>query len=237
MRTCPTCGTNNDDYAVVCSNCKGFLQNRVPNLDLFDTAWGILHAPTKTFRRIALAEHKNYVIALFCLFGVAVSFSAFWYFKIGEHFDTLLGVIIAALLGGPPLGLALWLLLTGLYWGVAKMFGVPASFRNAYSVLAYSFLPIILTLPIVLPIELLTFGMYLFTSNPSPYVIKPVSFVVLAGFDAVMSIWTIVLVTAGSVVVHRASALRAAGIVGSFLIILALVFYFATKSIPSVLTT
>lgn len=236
MRTCPTCETENDDFAVVCSQCKGYLQNRVPNLDLFETAWGILHAPVKTFRRIALAEHKNYVLVLFGLFGISLSYTAFWYFKIGERFDTLLDVIIWALLAGIPLGLILFPLLTLLYWSVMRVFGVNGSFRNSYSVLAYSFVPVVLTLPLVLPVELLTFGMYLFTSNPSPMVIKPSSFVILAGFDGAMALWTLLLTVIGTVIIHRVSIPRAIGVIGSVLLILATVVFLASRSFTTVLS-
>lgn len=208
MIRCPVCSHENDDFAVTCTHCKGFLQNRVPNLNFFETAWGILESPRKTFRTIALAEHKNYSLVLFSLFGISLSFTLIWYFKLGERFTTLLDLIIAALLVGPGVGLAACILFLALYVLFARLMGGRATVRTSLGVLAYSLTPIVLSLFLVLPIELLTFGMYLFTSNPHPYVLKPVSYVMLVGFDVVVTVWSIVLAVVGGVVTHGLSLVK-----------------------------
>jgi hypothetical protein len=208
MIRCPVCSHENDDFAITCTQCKGFLQNRVPNLNLFETAWGILESPRKTFRTIALAEHKNYSLVLFSLFGVSLSFALIWYFKLGERFTTLLDLIITALLVGPGVGLAACLLILLPFVLFARLMGGKATVRTSLGMLAYSLTPIVLSLFLVLPVELLTFGMYLFTSNPHPYVLKPVSYVMLVGFDVVVTAWSLLLVLLGGMVVHGLSLIR-----------------------------
>jgi hypothetical protein len=208
MIRCPICSTENDDFAITCTHCKGFLQNRVPNLNFFETAWGVLESPRKTFRRIALAEHKNYALVLFSLFGISLTFTLMWYFNLGERFNTLLDLIITALLLGPGVGLVSCLLFLLPYVLFARIMGGKAAVRASLGVLAYALTPIVLSLFLVLPIELLTFGMYFFTSNPHPYVLKPVSYVMLIGFDVVVTVWTIFLVLLGSMVVQGLSFIR-----------------------------
>ncbi|MBI2619998.1 MAG: YIP1 family protein [Ignavibacteriales bacterium] len=205
MLVCPTCAFENDDFSTVCANCKSFLQNRVPNLNLFETAWGVIEAPRTTFRTIVLAEHKNYSFFLFVCFGIALSFTAFWYFKLGELFDTLLDLIPWAFGTGVAVGLVSAVLFSALYHGTARLLGSSMRFRNSFALLAYSLVPIALSLVLVLPIELLTFGMYLFTANPHPWVIKPVSYAMLLGFDTVIAFWSIALAVLGTSVVHRFS--------------------------------
>jgi hypothetical protein len=203
MIKCTVCLTENDDFAVTCTSCKAFLQNRVPNLDLFDIGWKVLESPRQAFRTITLAEHKNYALFLFTLFGVSLSFTGFWYYRLGTQFISLIDLIPAAVGIGVVLGLLASVVITGIYYGFAKILGGTSGFRTSLGVLGYSITPITFSLVLVLPIELMTFGMYLFTSNPSPYTIKPVSYVLLIGFDAIVSTWSIVLAVIGTRVAHR----------------------------------
>jgi hypothetical protein len=202
MTICSVCQFENDDFAVTCKNCKGFLQNRIPNLDLFETVWGVIESPRATFRRIAIAEHKNFALLLFALFGLGLSFTALWHFELGDRFSTLLDLIIFATVSGPGVGILVSLVLTLVYHLLAKVSGGKAAFRTSVGALAYSLTPIVLSVFLILPIELLTFGMYMFTSNPHPYVLKPFSYVLLIGFDSLVTVWSVVLLTIGAAIVH-----------------------------------
>jgi hypothetical protein len=235
MLKCPSCSFDNDDFATVCVQCKGYLQNRVPNLDFFETAWGIIESPKATFRTITLAEHKNYVFLLFVFFGVAVSFTTFWYLELGNLFDSLLFLIPWALGGGVAGGLIISPVLSIFGHTVGRALGSNQKFRNSNALFAYSLVPIALSLFLVLPIELLTFGMYLFTSNPHPYVIKPVSYLLLVGFDVLMTLWTIVLAVTGMTVVYRFSVWKAAGAVLIILFAVLGLYYLAAAQVTTLL--
>ncbi len=231
MITCPVCSLENDEFAVTCGRCKGFLQNRIANLDLFETAWKILESPRVAFRHIALADHKNFSLVLFGIFGISLSFTGAWYFKLGGRFDTLLDLIIQALLAGPVLGLAAGVVIAPTFHFLAKAIGGKAGFRTSFGLLAYSLTPIVLSLVLVLPVELLTFGMFLFTSNPHPFVLKPVSYVMLVGFDALMSFWTIALTVVGGMIAHGLSFLRSMVVVSLTLAVLGGVVVLASQKI------
>lgn len=231
MITCSVCSFENDEFAITCGRCKGFLQNRIPNLDLFETAWKILQSPRVAFRHIALADHKNFSLVLFGLFGISLSFTGLWYFKLGDRFDTLLDLIIQALLAGPLVGLAASVVIAPIFHLFAKAVGGKAGFRTSFALLAYSLTPIVLSLAFVLPIELLTFGMFFFTSNPHPYVLKPLSYVMLVGFDALMSFWTIALTVIGGMIAHGLSFLKSVVVVGLTLAVLSGVFVLASQKL------
>lgn len=213
MIACPVCQVENDDFATTCKACKAFIQNRIPNLDLFHTLWKIIESPRSTFHQIVLAEHKNFSLFLFSLFGISLSFTAFWYFKLGDRFESLFDLLGWAFLTGIGIGLAMAVMLTTVYHLVAKLFGSSTSVRNSFAVLAYSSTPIIASLVFVLPIELLTFGMFLFTSNPHPYTIKPISYVVLIGFDIAVALWSIILLLVGTMVSHKINFLKSVFVV------------------------
>ena len=93
MINCSVCQTENDEFSIVCKKCGGFLQNRVPNLDLFDVLWKIIESPRSAFRTIMLSEHKNYAVFLYSLIGIAITFAGFWQFKLGNRIENILLVI------------------------------------------------------------------------------------------------------------------------------------------------
>lgn len=202
MQKCTVCQTENDPFATVCRECGGFLQNRIPNLNLFETIWGILESPTKTFKVIVMAEHKNFSLLLFTLFGIGVSFSTFWFYQLGNSFSSLPELLVVACLVGIGGGIVIPPIITAVYHHVARIGGRKATYKTGYAILAYSTTPVVLSVFLVLPIELLTFGMYLFTGNPDPYVIKPISYVALLFLDGVMGIWSLWLVLRGTTIAY-----------------------------------
>lgn len=208
MITCSVCHTENDQYSTICEKCGGFLQNRVPNLDLFDMLWKIIENPRNAFRLIILAEHKNYSVFLFALSGIAIMFAEFWYFKFGVRVENILLIIFLAILVGIPFGIALCPIVTSIHWGISKILGNKASFRKSLGITSYSLTPIIISLLFVLPIELLTFGMYFFTFNPPPITIKPISYILLIGLDVALTIWAWILLVIGTKVGNQVSLLK-----------------------------
>ncbi len=203
MIKCTVCFTENDPFETICPQCGSFLQNRIPNLNLFETLWGILESPAKTFPKITLAEHKNFSLFLFSLFGVSVSFTAFWYYQLGNRFSSLPELLLYAFAIGLVGGVVVPPIVALPYHFVARVFGRKATYRTAYSILAYSTTPIVLSLILVLPIELMTFGIYHFTANPHPFVIKPASYIALVSFDALVALWSIWLVVRGTKIAYR----------------------------------
>jgi hypothetical protein len=205
MILCSVCNTENDVYATVCKKCGSFLQNRVPNLDLFDTLWQVIESPRKAFRLIMIAEHKNYAIFLYVLCGISITFSGFSYLRIGDRFDNIFFLIIWALMIGAVMGIALCPIVSSFHWILSLLLGAKASYRTSLGITSYALTPIALSLLLLLPIELLTFGMYLFTFNPHPMTIKPISYIVLYGLNVVILLWSFILLTLGTHVGNQIS--------------------------------
>jgi hypothetical protein len=208
MITCGVCKTENDEFAVICRNCKSYIQNRIPNLDFFETVWKVIESPRGAFHAITLAEHKNYSLLLFALFGVGLSFTGFWYFQLGSRFESILDLLAIACAIGIALGFICAFLFTFLFDFAVRILGGKGNLRNSMGVLAYATTPISLSLALVLPVELLTFGMYLFTSNPNPYTIKPGIYVTLISFDCLMALWALGLSVVGTSVSKQFSLVK-----------------------------
>lgn len=198
MIICSVCQTENDQYSIICRKCGGFLQNRIPNIDLFNTLWKVIENPKSAFRLIMLAEHKNYTLFLYTLCGINIAFTGLWHFKLGEQFENVLSLIFWALLIGVPLGMLLCPIVTSFHWILSKIVGGKASFRTSLGITGYALTPIVISLLLVLPVELLTFGMYLFTFNPHPMTIKPLSYRLLIGFDIILIAWAFILLIVGT---------------------------------------
>jgi hypothetical protein len=154
------------------------------------------------------AEHKNYALFLYTLSGIAITFTGLWYFRLGERFDNILVLIFLGILIGIPFGIVLCPIASSLHWGLSKMLGARTSFRTSLGIISYSLMPIIITLVFVLPIELLTFGMYFFTFNPPPITIKPVLYILLVGLDIALAVWAWILLIIGTNVGNQISLLK-----------------------------
>lgn len=209
MLVCPTCGKENDDLAVVCTSCKGYVQSKVDTLDLFGTIWGLAEKPVRTMHRIAIARHKNYGIALSAPFGIAVMFGILWALRWGARPGGLGEVFLIGLVGGPPFGVLAVFLIAWIYRLFSRPLGGHATTREAFAVVAYSTVPVVLSLFLVMPIEFALFGQYLFDPNPSPMTINGRAYVALLVIDGLLAMCSLLLLVAGLRVALRLTVPRA----------------------------
>jgi hypothetical protein len=205
MLKCEVCGTENDDLALKCSGCRGFLQAKVEVLDLFPTLWGLIERPRPTFRRIVRARRKNFVFGLAALLGIAVVFLVMWARRSGTAFRSLAEVVGVGAGLGIPAGILLVLLLGVAGGKVSRMLGGRGGAKNFLAVTAYASSPMLYALALVLPAELAIFGMYLFDRNPDPMALKPEVYVALLAFDVLSTLWAAALLHIG---LGEASGLR-----------------------------
>jgi hypothetical protein len=197
MIICPVCNKENHHLAGACTACGSFLQQRVENLDLFATIGHIVDAPGKTFHTIAVARHKNFIYILSALYGWPVVFTVFWYIHAGEQSTSLLTFLTAGFAIGPVVGLTLFLYAGLLLWIAARIMRSKISFRNAVATLVYSAAPFLLVFFIYLPMVILTYGLYFFTKNPSPYDLKPLSFIIIVSLAGLSYLWSASLLLVG----------------------------------------
>lgn len=197
MIRCSVCGRENDDLAVLCTQCKSYLQSKVDTLDLFGTIWMLIERPRHAMKRVALARYKNYTYFLSALFGIALLYAVMWYRNLAKVYDDLFVLLAAGLLIGPVVGIFIVVLSGFLLTSVARLMRGKATARNMRGVLAYSTVPIALSLVFIFPVEIAIFGRAFFDNNPPPMVIKPLEYVVLVGLDALAVLWSLFLLLEG----------------------------------------
>ncbi len=198
MITCSVCGQENDDLHTLCSSCRSFIQGRVDALNLFETIWGLIESPGKTFRRIVLAKHKNYSLVLSSLAGITLVFYVAWYKNIADRLQSLLPIVGVAFLAGPLVGIGFVMGLASIVRVVSKGLGGNPSLKNLFAALAYGTVPLVFSLVFLVPIEIAVFGSDFFGTNPPPMTIRPIEYTVLLSLKALSGIWVIFLFIYGT---------------------------------------
>jgi hypothetical protein len=209
MIVCPVCQTDNHHLAIVCVSCGSYIQSKIDTLDLFATAWQLIESPKKAFHRIAMASHKNYILFLAGGAGIAFAFTVLWVQKIGDGNIPYVNILIAGFAVGPLLGVINLLLLALLQKLIARIFRIETKYKNALAIIAYAHVPIVLSVIFILPIEILTFGKYFFSTNPSPLTLKPFSYILLLGLDGGCFLWSLMLYSQGIRILYDISLRKA----------------------------
>ena len=186
---CKNCSTENPFYGLICNNCKAFLRERIFNIDLWKILALIIESPSTAFRLIIHSEHKNFLSFLVLLIS-------------GKFFISSMFIALLSLKGQAELGsfvknylvilIVLMLLLTicsYLVTIVFKKFKLETRFKDNFSIIIYSFVPYIFGFIILFPIELILFGGYLFSVNPSPFVVKESLAYILSAFEILIILW------------------------------------------------
>jgi Yip1 domain len=203
MITCPVCGYQNDELTIVCGKCGGYVQDRVPNVDFFSTWWMIIESPAKAFKKISIAEHKNYVLFLTVFLGIAYSFGLLWIRNAGEQFDNLIHLLLLGVVMGLVISVPLGVSMAGVLHTILHFAGGRAGWRNTYAVFGWALAPLVISVVFILPIELASLGLVLFSVNPSPMQIKPFVYGPLTFLEGATVVWALILASFGFRLVHK----------------------------------
>ncbi|HTK83321.1 MAG TPA: YIP1 family protein [Bacteroidota bacterium] len=223
MITCAVCQTQNNHLAIVCSQCGGFLQTRADTLDLFSTIWGIMERPSKAFHKIAVAKHKNYAYIVSSVAGIGFAFLIFWLLNAADYSDSLVNILGAGLLAGPVFGLAAIPLFALFLKLTMRAFRMTVAFRSVLAVSAYAFIPQVISVFLILPVKLMTFGTFYFSGNPSPWSLKPSSYALLLGLDALCAGWSFLLLAIGVKTLIGGAWVRAMSVLAIPLVLIVIV--------------
>lgn len=211
---CPICHSNNHHLATICTSCGGYLRNKVDNLDLFSMMGKVIVSPRSAMERVALAAHKNYVIVLSSAGGIAIAFYLMALLHFGEILVTLPLIVGAGFAFGMMFGILLALSASFYIVLAGRVIGTVVRFRDAFAIVSYSFVPVGLSITVLLPIGVMTYGLYLFTREPSAYSLNPLSFTLLSGLTMLAGFWSLWTYFTGVRLVCNTSR-GVAGLIGS----------------------
>jgi len=192
--TCPNCNSENPFYNSICSGCKYYLRDKIYNLDLWMVISLLIEAPTKAFRTIIFSEHKNFI--LFILFFVSIKYLINARFiamiSVGE-FQSTIGLQLSYLI---VLGITLiyFIIFSLIYKSLSKRNEVNIRYKDTFALIIYSQIPFLFGLLILFPLELVILGDFLFSMNPTPFIIKGSITYFFLAIEIGLAIWSIILV-------------------------------------------
>lgn len=190
---CKNCLAENPLYSHICSKCKYFLRDKVHNIDIWTTIEQIIESPAKAFLKIIFAEHKNFIVFLTIFFALRILvLSRFTSLFFADSSISAAPIIISYLITLTASAF-IYIILSYLSSIILKRWEYIVRFKDIYSLNIYSNIPNILALFILLPIELIVFGNYLFSNNPSPFQVKAELAYILAAFEGGILLWSFIL--------------------------------------------
>ena len=190
---CSNCSNENPPYAYTCYNCNSYLRERVFNIDLWNVIGLMIEVPKKAFELIIFSEHKNYISFLLILVAVKLLVNARFVSLISiGNFNPSTSLYLSYLILFSILVVYL-ILFAFCFTYINKSLQIATRFRDNLAVLTYSLLPNVFGIIFLFIIELVVFGEYLFSINPTPFVIKGVTAYIFAGAEILLIVWSVAL--------------------------------------------
>lgn len=194
---CKTCQSPNPFHQFVCINCKGFLRDRVYNIDFWQIVAELIATPKSAFTKIIFSEQKNFILLIILLTTIKQFINSIFFYLTDSNndisnykFTTNYLIVFISLV-----------LLTGIFTILIKVsnFLLKNTLRvkDIFSVLSYTFIPHLFALVILFPLELIFFGGYLFSNNPSPFVIKETASILFLILEILIVLWSFFLTNVG----------------------------------------
>jgi hypothetical protein len=191
--TCSNCSAENPPYAYTCKNCNSFLRERVFNIDLWKVMGLLIESPKKAMEMIVFSEHKNFIIFILIIIAVKMLVNTRFISLISlGSFNPSASLYLSYLI---VFGIVLvYLVLFSIcFTSLNKLLQITTRFMDNFALLTYSLLPNVFGIIFLFIIELVVFGEYLFSINPTPFVIKGITAYIFAGAEIFLIVWSILL--------------------------------------------
>lgn len=164
---CPSCDQKNFIQNYNCVNCGMVIREKIANIDLGDTLKYLLINPKFIFRRIFLANHKNYISVFFSLFIIKVLiYHSYFIHAFDLNINSAFSFILINLVLISVLTLIFIKIIVTLIRYISKE---KILFKNFLALFIYSFSFFSLSVLVLFPLEWMQFGYFLFSKNPSMF--------------------------------------------------------------------
>jgi hypothetical protein len=185
---CKNCNTQNPHYQHICISCKSYLRERVVNIDLWNTIGTLVESPAKGFKQVIFSEHKNFIFLIIILASLKLLLDSIFIGVAAGVYDPLSGFFIKYIIMLAALSCFIYLFSVILNI-INKRAGYASRVKDYFAIFAYSFFPHVAGLITVFIIELVIFGGYLFSKNPSPFDLKEFLAYTLLVFEFLIIGW------------------------------------------------
>ncbi len=180
---CKSCSSENFFEAYKCSSCSNVLRAKVPNINFWSVIYLLIFDTENAFKQILYADNKNFLLPLFILLNIKLTSLIF---VLGSVYDLEISFNlfwIALFTLTVVLCIILFFYLEFIR-GVINKISMQNLFRkNYFAIIGYASSIFSMSIFLLLTIELVLFGPFLFSGNPSPFAIKPIPAYMLAGLE------------------------------------------------------
>ncbi len=193
---CKQCSAENPFFRHICRNCNSYLRERVVNIDLWHILSLLIESPGKAFRQIIYSEHKNFIFLIIFLTSIKLTINSSLIASAFGNIDALNNffrnyLIIAAGFG------SLIYLSAFLISKTTRKENSYTRVKDNFALIAYSFTPHVFALVFLFPIELIVYGVNLFSYEPSPFQLKETFAYALLIFELLIILWGFFLIYMG----------------------------------------
>jgi len=191
--SCSNCSAENPPYVYTCNNCNSFIRERVFNIDLWNVIGLLIESPKIAFELIVFSEHKNFIsfLLIFIAVKLLVNTRFISLISLGSYNPTTSLYLSFLIVFGI---LVIYLMLFSFcFTFINKLLHITTRFRDNFAVLTYSLLPNVFGIIFLFIIELVVFGEYLFSINPTPFVIKGITAYIFVAAEVLLIVWSIIL--------------------------------------------
>lgn len=194
---CKNCGHENALFRLNCTECNNYLRARVWNIDLWHDIRLLIESPTKGFQDIIWSEHKNFVVFIIIISAIKLMVDSFFLNMITENIVFLQHSFFMDYLLVLTEFVIFLILFTFVVWYINKLISIETRIRDVFAIITYSFIPSIFALVSLFLVEIILFGSFLFSVNPSPLIIKPMLAYTLLVLEILVILWSAFLLAFG----------------------------------------
>ncbi|MFB3056857.1 MAG: YIP1 family protein, partial [Ignavibacteriaceae bacterium] len=153
----------------------------------------MIESPKKAFELIVFSEHKNFIsfLLIFIAIKLLVNTRFISLISLGTYNPTTSLYLSYLMVFGI---LVVYLILFSFcFTFINKLLHITTRFRDNFAVLTYSLLPNVFGIIFLFIIELVVFGEYLFSINPTPFVIKGITAYLFVAAEVLLIAWSVIL--------------------------------------------
>lgn len=196
-RVCPNCNSENHFIAYTCADCQHYLRDKVVNINIWSEFWSFLETPFESFKRIILAEHKNYLILMLLVILLKLFVNSIIIQTTFEINQEITSDLIPNFLLESGYVISFLILFSLILNKLINIFGIKSKLKNILSILIFSMWPLTFGLAILTSVEYALFGSYFFTFDVSPFEMKPAAAYMLYGLEALIFLSAVIYVFIG----------------------------------------
>lgn len=191
---CNECGTQNELFRFICKKCGNTFHNKIANIEFTSVLPKLIETPRNGFEEIIQAENKNFMWIALSLFSIKLLINIHLLFPVevyGNIFNLFQQLILSLLIAA--------VVAVTFAFAIKKVNAkrIEIRIRDLLAVISYSQIPFLFGLIILFPLEIVLFGEFLFSRNPSPFFVKPTFAYLFSALEIAILFWHLTIMNIG----------------------------------------